>query len=139
MQLKEVFTPGGQPSVTYVGREHLQLEDAVRGALARGYALNVVTGPTKSGKTVLCKRVLANAAKFIVVEGGQVRNEDDFWRHISFKLNIANTAVKAASSTMGIKLEPKSLVAYLECWPERPALRHLKQIKKPRRCHIIMT
>ena len=29
LQLKDVFTPGGQPSVTYVSRSHLGLEQKV--------------------------------------------------------------------------------------------------------------
>ncbi len=77
--LRDVFTPGGQPSVTYVSREHLGLEQRVADALARGFAINVVTGPTKSGKTVLCNHILGQGGPSVTVEGGQVRSEEDFW------------------------------------------------------------
>jgi hypothetical protein len=91
--LHEVFTPGGQPSVTYVGRDHLQLETKIRDALARGFAFTVVTGLTQSGKTVLCRRVLADRNP-VVVEGGRIRSEKDFWEHVGYQLNIPTTATK---------------------------------------------
>lgn len=89
LQLKQVFTPGGQPSITYVSRSHLGLEQRVKEALVRGYAINVVTGPTKSGKTVLCNHVLSQAGKSITIEGGQVRSEKDFWEQVGHALDVA--------------------------------------------------
>lgn len=99
LQLKDVFTPGGLPSVTYVGREHLELEKKIANARAKGYAFNVVTGPTKSGKSVLCHKVLSDR-KLVVVEGGQIKTENDFWDHVAFQLNIAATATKGRSDTI---------------------------------------
>lgn len=101
LELRDVFTPGGQPSVTYVGREHLDLEGIVRKAMKQGFALNVVTGPTKSGKTVLCTRVLTSGEPFIAVEGGQVRTEADFWSQAAYQLDIAQSATKATMDTTG--------------------------------------
>ncbi len=101
VRLKDVFTPGGQPSVTYVGREHLHLESAIRKVLEQGYTLNVITGSTKSGKTVLCTRVLADGYKHIVVEGGQIRTEADFWANVAHQLNIGQTAFKSKNETDG--------------------------------------
>ena len=88
LKLKQVFTPGGQPSITYVSRDHLQLETAVKEAFARGFAIIVVTGPTKSGKTVLCNHVLAQQGKSVSIEGGQVRNEADFWTQLAHDIDI---------------------------------------------------
>lgn len=99
VRLKDVFTPGGQPSITYVGREHLNLEQSLTKAIQQGYALNVVTGPTKSGKTVLCTRVLDSTGKYVTIEGGQIRTENDFWNHLSFQLNIAQSATKSTADT----------------------------------------
>lgn len=91
--LKDVFTPGGQPSVTYVSRDHLGLEKRVRDALTRGFAINVVTGPTKSGKTVLCNHVLGQIGNTITIEGGQVRSEGDFWEQIVHELDLGSQRV----------------------------------------------
>lgn len=87
-KLKEVFAPGGMPSVTYVGREHLELEQKIVRAVQRGYAFNVVTGPTKSGKSVLCHKVL-DASKLVTIEGGQIASIDDFWQQLSHRLRVA--------------------------------------------------
>lgn len=97
-RLRDVFTPGGLPSVTYVGREHLDLEGKISRARAKGYAFNVVTGPTKSGKSVLCHKVLDDSP-LIVIEGGQVKTEDQFWQQIAYKLNIASAASKGRADT----------------------------------------
>lgn len=99
LKLKDVFTPGGQPDVTYVDREHLHLEDSVRKVLSQGYTLNVITGPTKSGKTVLCRRVLDGGYKYVPIEGGQIRTETDFWNGLAHHLNIAHSANKSSSDT----------------------------------------
>jgi len=99
LQLKDVFTPGGQPSVTYVSRSHLGLEQKVMEALARGYAINVVTGPTKSGKTVLCNHVLSQAGNSITIEGGQVRSEQDFWEQIVHALDVPAEFTRRESGT----------------------------------------
>ena len=101
MRLKDVFTPGGQPSVTYVSRDHLDLEAAIKKVLEQGYTLNVVTGPTKSGKTVLCTRVLEGGYKHVVVEGGQIRSETDFWNNLAHQLNIAETAQRGKTVSDG--------------------------------------
>lgn len=113
--LKQVFTPGGQPSVTYVSRSHLGLEQRVREALMRGYAINVVTGPTKSGKTVLCNHVLAEAGKSVTIEGGQVRSEQDFWEQIAYNLDVGSQRTRkevgGANDNLELSAGLKSLTA----------------------------
>jgi len=104
LKLKDVFTPGGIPSITYVDREELQLEDKIRNALIRGFAINVVTGATKSGKSVLCHRVLGER-KLITVEGGQVQSEEEFWTHVAHQLSLASEATKSASTGEKIGVE----------------------------------
>ena len=103
--LKHVFTPGGQPSVTYVSRGHLGLEQRVKDALVRGYSINVVTGPTKSGKTVLCNHVLGQAGESVSIEGGQVRSESDFWEQIAYALNLESQRAAKTSDTASENIE----------------------------------
>jgi hypothetical protein len=98
--LSHVFTPGGLPSITYVSRDHLELEKKLSDAIARGFAFIVVTGPTKSGKTVLCRRVLERDP-LIVVEGGQIRTEADFWSNITHQLSIAAQTTRSRGETAG--------------------------------------
>ncbi len=99
-QLRQVFTPGGFPSVTYVQREHLNLERRLEDALARGHGIITVTGPTKSGKTVLCRRVLGSE-KSLWIEGGRIRSEADFWDQITgselYPSSISRTSTTAST------------------------------------------
>lgn len=80
-RLGEVFVAGGQPTVTYVRREHLGLEEQIRTYLEIPFKILSVSGPTKTGKTVLVRSVLPRLDSFWV-SGGQVRTENDFWERI---------------------------------------------------------
>ncbi|WP_433456139.1 AAA family ATPase [Pseudochelatococcus sp.] len=110
MKLKAVFVAGGMPNVTYVDRNHLSLEKKFRTELAEGYKIVAITGPTKSGKTVLCRKVIP-AADCIWVDGGQVENPDDFWTSIVRSLripteeseNITGSATFSWQAIIGIK------------------------------------
>jgi predicted ATP-dependent Lon-type protease len=75
MRVGEVFVPGGFPEVTYVPRDELQLEERVRDYLDERFKVLSLSGPTKSGKTVLVKRVVPNA---IWVSGGEISSATDF-------------------------------------------------------------
>lgn len=99
--LRDVFTPGGQPSVTYVSRDHLKLEQRVREALIKGFAINVVTGPTKSGKTVLCNHVLSLQGVSVTIEGGQIRTEADFWGQIADALDVGSERTRKETTEHG--------------------------------------
>jgi CBS domain-containing protein len=74
--LGEVFVPGGLPRVTYNPREALQLEQRVRDYLDERHKLLSLSGPTKSGKTVLLRTVLPPA---VWISGGSIETSNDFW------------------------------------------------------------
>ena len=94
--LRDVFTAGGFPVVTYVDRKHLNLEEDLRRAVNKGYSIIAVTGPSKSGKTVLCYSVISEEDS-INIDGGQIKYEDSFWELILAKLNTAS--ISSESST----------------------------------------
>lgn len=96
MRVREVFVPGGQPTVTYVDRVQHELEKRVSRALARGYSIVSITGPTKCGKTVLCRRVIGTDSA-IWVEGGLVKDENDFWMHVGSQIEA--TRIHSVSET----------------------------------------
>ncbi len=104
--LKEVFAPGGMPSITYGGREHLELEAKILRAEARGFSFNVVTGPTKSGKSVLCHRVL-DTKRLVTMEGGQATSSSEFWEQLAHRMQIAAsvTETKTKSESFGGEIE----------------------------------
>lgn len=53
LRAQDVFTPGSFPVHTYVHRIDLDVEQQLRDALATPGQLISISGPSKSGKTVL--------------------------------------------------------------------------------------
>lgn len=83
----EVFVAGGQPSHTYVQREEEHIERSFARAVATPNQIVSLSGPTKTGKTVLCRRILGDR-QFVWIDGGQVRTSDEFWDKVAGELNI---------------------------------------------------
>lgn len=105
--LKEVFVAGGMPTITYVDREHLNLERNLRSELNEGFKVVAITGPTKSGKTVLCKKIIPND-EAIWIEGGQIEKSEDFWSSIISELDLPTE--ETVSSNSGISASLKAII-----------------------------
>jgi hypothetical protein len=96
MKATEVFTPGTLPRYTYVSRD--EQERSLQRALEVSGYLVAVSGPSKSGKTVLCEHVLGED-KLILLAGGGIRDEASFWDRLRSKLEIpAGTAITTTLS-----------------------------------------
>lgn len=88
----EIFKPGAFPQHTYVSRVssdfpytyEFRLEQALNTV---GYLTSIV-GPSKTGKTVLCEKVLG-LDKVISLTGNDFKNADDFWSIIAKKLGLS--------------------------------------------------
>jgi hypothetical protein len=78
-RLPQVFVVGQLPTVTYSPRESKRLNETLNDYLDERGRILVVTGPTKTGKTVLLRRAVADA---IWVAGGNVDSVERFWRRI---------------------------------------------------------
>ena len=96
MRAKEVFTPGILPTYTYYERPNLKLEQALLDAVDTHGIITSVSGPSKSGKTVLCESVIG-IKSMLLVTGGGIDTEDKFWQRIRAQLNIP----QATSSSTG--------------------------------------
>lgn len=83
-----VFVVGGTPTYTYVDRGQSGMSDRFLDAFEDGGKVIAISGPTKSGKTVFCKRMLADAPH-VWVGGGTVSSADDVWTAIIHKLDGA--------------------------------------------------
>lgn len=79
--IASVFVPGGMPDVTYVPRNSRNLEERLRAGSKQSFKLITVTGSTKSGKTVLTRKVFPHS-QAIWIDGGSIREEDDLWNCI---------------------------------------------------------
>ena len=89
-----VFVAGGQPTITYVEREQLHIERSLARALATPNHLVSLAGPTKCGKTVLCRRILGDR-EFVWIDGGQVKTADQIWERIAYELNYPAEITKS--------------------------------------------
>lgn len=77
----DVFVAGGMPRLTYIPRAPRNLEERLRSAKDNLCKLVTVTGSTKSGKTVLVKKVFPSEDS-IWIDGGTVKFEDDLWNYV---------------------------------------------------------
>lgn len=106
MRYQDIFVPGGLPKHTYNPRAELQLEDKLSEVKDNLCKLVTVTGQTKSGKTVLVRKILP-PEETIWIDGGLVSNEDDFWEVIIENLELFQTTESETSSESGTKIGGK--------------------------------
>jgi|SRR6267154_1123571 len=106
-RVSEVFVPGGLPKHTYVPRLSRNLEDRIQGARDNLCKVMTVTGATKSGKTVLVRKVIGREDS-VWLEGGAVRNLEDFWELVIDRLEITDeeqtSTSKGSSAELGLEL-----------------------------------
>ena len=77
----DVFVPSSFPEHTYVARGDEDLEDKLRFAIKTKGQIVSVSGPSKSGKTVLVEKVVGKA-KLVPVVGAGVREPDQIWSRV---------------------------------------------------------
>lgn len=83
----DVFMPGGIPSYTYIPREKHDLDKLLVESL-KGKKIVIVTGQTKSGKSVLVSQTIKKP--YIWIDGGSIDQIDDFWDQMAIQLNTFN-------------------------------------------------
>jgi hypothetical protein len=81
----KVFVAGGLPTVTYNPRSNLRLEDRLRDYLNERHKILSVSGPTKSGKTVLLRSVIREG---IWLAGGEIGTLSDFWAAVGDRMEV---------------------------------------------------
>jgi chloramphenicol 3-O-phosphotransferase len=96
LRYQDIFVPGGFPRHTYNPRVELQLEQRLSEVNDNLCKLVTVTGQTKSGKTVLARKILP-LEDSIWIDGGIVSQEDDFWHVIIDQLQLFQSAEKEES------------------------------------------
>lgn len=91
----EVFVPSDYPTVTYVEREEEKLERRLRNALETPRSPISVSGPSKTGKTVLVKKIVGEE-NLIHIFGTQIEAPSDLWEAI---LNWMETPATVATTS----------------------------------------
>lgn len=100
-----VFVPGGMPELTYVPRTERDLERRLAEVEDNLCKLVVVTGPTKTGKTVLVKKVLRSEKPLVWIDGGLIQSEADFWneclQRVATPIELERTVESAQTDVIG--------------------------------------
>lgn len=104
MRYQDIFVPGGFPRYTYNPREELRLEQRLSESKDNLCKLVTVTGQTKSGKTVLTKRIFPTEDS-VWIDGGTVSQEEDFWQVIIDTLELFQSTETEESKDVARKIE----------------------------------
>ncbi len=83
-----VFVFGGQPSITYVERAELDIGRQFARSVASPFQITSLAGPTKCGKTVLCRKELSGVP-YVWIEGGQIKTAVQLWERVCYELNYS--------------------------------------------------
>jgi len=81
LKATHVFTPNDYPTHTYIKRSGEDLEERLRQASATPKLVVSVSGPSKSGKTVLVERVIGQD-NIIAVSGALIKTPDQLWTRV---------------------------------------------------------
>jgi len=85
IRTSSVFVPGKLPSHTYNPRKHLRLEERLREYIEETGSILTLSGPTKTGKTVLLESVLENP---VWLDGQGIDDLDGFWERVAEELGV---------------------------------------------------
>ena len=99
-RVADVFRPNTMPSYTYINRQEKQgttYETKLRRALQKTGSLIAISGGSKTGKTVLYRKVVPEE-KLVELSGAQINSIEDFWQQIAESLHIPDEISVAASS-----------------------------------------
>jgi hypothetical protein len=77
----DVFTPNDFPEYTYVTRTGPDLEKRLADAIATPKMVVSISGPSKSGKTVLIEKTVGKD-NLIIVSGAEVGSGDELWSRV---------------------------------------------------------
>lgn len=108
MRATEVFTPKGEPSITYVNDHLIDKGKRLVQDLSAGPCVVSLSGPSKSGKTVFIEKTLGRD-HLIKINGAGVKSADALWLKvfavIGTPIKVVETTEKNNTSTFGAKVE----------------------------------
>ncbi|PIF38027.1 hypothetical protein CLV01_3188 [Delftia sp. 60] len=100
MRANQVFTPNDYPTYTYVSRNEDRLESRLRDALDTPGEIVSVSGPSKSGKTVLVEKI-AGRENLITVTGAGVTSTGELWSKVLNKLEVPTSETETDTDSTG--------------------------------------
>lgn len=112
MNVQEVFTPNKYPDYTYVKQKGKDLEKDLERGLNTPGEITSLSGPSKSGKTVLVQNVVEND-KLIIVQGSGIKSPNNLWDEVLDFFDIPSIVEKYEEEEKTIG---SSLTAGLRSW-----------------------
>lgn len=103
MKVTEIFTPSDYPTYTYVQRDEARIEARLREALGTPGEIVSVSGPSKSGKTVLIEKV-AGRDNLITVTGAGISDASQIWDRALDWMDMPSQRTDSKTTTVTGKL-----------------------------------
>src|SRR5690554_1983621 len=100
MKATEIFTPSDYPIYTYVNRNEDRMEDRLREALSTPGEIVSVSGPSKSGKTVLIEKI-AGRDNLITVTGAGLNDAAQIWDRALDWMGTPTQTTETTTNTVG--------------------------------------
>jgi hypothetical protein len=110
VKANEVFTPGSLPTYTYYERPKLDLEQQLLSAVETKGIIASVSGPSKSGKTVLCANVIGKSP-MVMVTGGGVASETACWNKVRTRLGLPTTPSSTTTAARFHEIESRAAIS----------------------------
>lgn len=108
MRASEVFTPKGEPGITYVDDHLVDKSKRLRQDLSAGPCVVSLSGPSKSGKTVFVEKTLGRD-NLVKVNGAGVKSPEALWHKvfavIGTPIKVVESKEKNTTSTFGASIE----------------------------------
>lgn len=101
LRANDVFQPNGIPGVTYVDRKEERLERLLLDAFSTPNVVVSVSGPSKTGKTVLITKTV-DADNLIPVSGAAIEQPSDVWRHVLAWMESPTDVVTSKGSNTSV-------------------------------------
>ena len=98
MKIQDIFTPNDIPTMTYVKRDEQKLEENLKQYYETPNMIVSVSGPSKSGKTVLIKKVIPEEC-LITIAGAGISSPENLWeRALRWMGQPLQTVISTSSS-----------------------------------------
>jgi hypothetical protein len=85
-----------------VDRQEFHVERTVARAIAAPNQIVSLAGPSKTGKTVLCRKVLGDR-EYIWLDGGEIESAISMWNSVCSELNIADEVTTSDERSSGLE------------------------------------
>jgi hypothetical protein len=106
MKIFEVFTPTDVPTVTYIERQEQDLERQLQNAIKTPGQIVSLSGPSKSGKTVLINKVISKD-HLIAVSGAAIKSADGLWDRVLNWMEAPSEVTSSVETEAGGEVEGK--------------------------------